>query len=67
MCILELSKATMYEFLYDHIENKYGNKSKFLFADTHSLMHEIETENYYDNFCDNIEMFEVSTYSAKSK
>lgn len=34
----------MCEFLYDHIENKYGNKSRFLLADTDNLMYEIETK-----------------------
>ena len=26
MCILELSKAGMYEFHYDYIKSKYGNR-----------------------------------------
>ena len=34
----------MCEFLYDHFENKYGNKSRFLLADTDNLMYEIETK-----------------------
>ena len=34
MCILEFSKVLMYEFHYDYIKNKYGNKSKPLFSDT---------------------------------
>ena len=27
MCILQLRKVPMYEFHYDYIKNKYGNKS----------------------------------------
>ena len=34
MCILELSKALMYEFHYDYIKNEYDNKSKTLFIET---------------------------------
>ena len=36
MCILELSEVPMYEFLYDYIKNKYGNKSKLLLLDADS-------------------------------
>ena len=39
MCILELSKLLMYEFRYDYIKNKYGNKSRLLFTYTDILMY----------------------------
>ena len=31
MCILELSKVLMYQFHYDHIKNKYDNKSNLYY------------------------------------
>ena len=54
MFILELSKVLMYEFHYDYIKNKYNNESKLLFTDTDSLMHEIITENVYEDFNSNL-------------
>ena len=67
VCILDLSKVIMYEFRYDCIKNKYGNNSRLLFTDTDSLMYEIKTEDLYENFSKDKEMFDLSNYSAKSK
>ena len=47
---LELSKVLMYEFHYDYITNKYGNKPRLLFTDTDSLMYEIKTEDVYEDY-----------------
>ena len=58
MCILELSKVLMHEFHYDYIKNKYGSNLKLLFTDTDGLMYEIKTEDVYEDFSSNIEMFE---------
>ena len=58
MCILELSKVWMYGFHYNYIKNKYDKKSKLLFKDTDSLMYEIKTEDFYENFSNNKEMFD---------
>ena len=43
------------------------NKSKLLFKDTDSLMYEIKTEEVYEDFSSNKEMFHSSNYSSKSK
>ena len=50
-----------------YIKNKYYNKSKLLFIDTDSLTYEIKTEDAYEDFSSNKEMFHISNYSAKSK
>ena len=57
----------MYEFNYDTIRNKYGNNWRLLFTVTDSLMYEIKTENVCEDFSKDIEMFDFSNYSVKSK
>ena len=57
----------MYKFHYDYIKNKYNKKSKLLFIDTDSLMYESKTEDVYENFISDKEMFDFSNYSIKSK
>ena len=38
-----------------------------LLADTASLMHKIEAENVYENFCKDKELFEFSNYPKDSE
>ena len=47
----------MHDFHCDSIKNKYGNKSRLLFPVTDSLMYCIETENIYENFSNNKDIF----------
>ena len=65
MCILDLSKVLMYEFHCDYIQNKYDNNSRLLFTDNDSLMCEVKTEDVYEDFSKDKEIFESSNYSAK--
>ena len=67
MCILELSKVLMYEFNYDYIKNNYDIKTKLLFTDTDSLIFEIKTEDVYEDFSGNKEMFDFSDYWLLTK
>ena len=67
MCILEMAKVLVYKFHYDYIKNEYDNKSKLLFTDIDSLVYEIKTEDAYEDFSSNKEMFDFSNYSTKSK
>ena len=40
----------MYQFHYDYIKNKYGNKSRLSFIETDKLTYEIKNEDVYEDF-----------------
>ena len=69
MCILELIKVLMQEFLYDYIKDKDGNNSRLSFIDTDSLMYQIKAEDVYKDIVlsNDEEIFDFTNCSTKSK
>ena len=62
--ILDLSKALMYDFHYNYVVKKYGQRRKLLFTDTDSLAYEIKTENLYPDISSDVEeKFDASNYA----
>ena len=63
--ILDLSKLLMYEFHYKYIKSKFD--AKLLFTDKDSLVYEIKTEDVYENFYQDKNLFNFREYPLDSK
>ena len=63
--ILELSKLSMYKFHYDYVCNRHD--AKLLFTDTDSLLYEINSEDIYEQYFEDRELFDFSGYPIDSK
>ena len=66
MCILDLSKVLIYDFHYNYRKKKYNDEAKLLFVDTDSLTYELETEDIYEDFWNDKEIFDNSDFRKTS-
>jgi len=62
MTILDLAKYKMYDYWYDHLKVKYGDKIKLIYTDTDSLIFDVETEDYYDDMLQHKNLYDLSEY-----
>ena len=63
--ILNLSKLLMYEFHYKYIKIKFD--AKLWLTDTDSLVYEIKTEDIYEDFYEDKNLFDFSDSPLNSK
>ena len=60
---MDLRKTLMYEFHYDYMRSRYGNKARLCYMDTDSFVYEIETEDFYRDIANDVEKrFNTSGY-----
>jgi hypothetical protein len=62
MSILDISKTLMYDFRYNFIREKYGDRAKLLFTDTNSLCYDMRTNDLYEDMKDSQDLFDTSNY-----
>ena len=68
MSILGISKTIMYEFWYDYIKPKYGDRAKLCYMDNDSFVIHIETEDFYKDIAYDVErQFDTSNYDENDK
>ena len=53
--ILDLSKTVMYEFWFDYVKSKYGEKAKLCYVGTVSFIVHAKTEDSYTDTAEDVE------------
>ena len=68
MSILDISKVLMYEFWYNYIKPKCGDKARLCYMDTDSFLIYIKTEDFYNEIANDIERrFDTSNYDENDE
>ena len=66
--ILDISKLLPYEFHYDYIQPKCGNKATLCYTDTDSLVYYIKTDDVFKDIDSDVEArFDTSNYDKEDK
>ena len=54
LSILDLSKTIIYNFWYDYVKPKYGEKAKLCYMDTDSFIVYIKTDDIYKDTAEDV-------------
>ena len=63
MAILDISKHLMYDFYYNTLKARYGDKIRLLYTDTDSLIVKVDTEDVYGDMALNADLYDTSNYA----
>ena len=59
--MLDINKTLMYEFWFDYIKPKYGDRARLCYMDTDSFVIHIATEDFYKDIANDVEKwFDIS-------
>ena len=63
MSVLDISKTLMYEFWYDYIKPKYGDRTRLQYMDADSFIIHIITKDFYKDIANDVgRWFDTSNY-----
>ena len=68
MSMFDISKTLMYEFYYDYIKPKYGDRAKLCYTVTDSFVIDIITEDFFEDISNGVERwFDKSNFDENDK
>ena len=68
MSILDISKILMYEFWYDYINPKFGDRARLCYTDTDSFIMYIKTKDFFEDISNDVDRwFNTSNYDENNK
>src|SRR5205823_5741703 len=62
MCVLNLSKLCMYQFYYDTLKARNGDRVRLCYTDTDSLLVQIQTDDINADLINMADQFDFSDY-----
>ena len=68
MSILDISKTLMYNFWYDYLKPKYGDRAKLCYTDTDSFIIHIIMKDFFEDIANDVEVwYDTSNYDENDK
>ena len=66
LAILAFSKIKMYEYWYDDMKPKYGDKIKLCYMDTDSFIMNVNAKDFYKDIANDVEKkYDASNYTCE--